>query len=91
MEHCYIIAYDLCQPERNYDRLYDEIKSFRNWGHITESVWAVTSEQDSEAIRDRLYRVIDSNDRLFVIKSGLDAAWYRTIANSEWLKQNLVK
>ena len=48
----YIITYDLSQPGRNYDDLYARIKSYGAWARITESSWAVVTEQNPVAVRD---------------------------------------
>lgn len=89
--HCFIILYDLRAPGRNYSELQTAIKSFGTWGKITESAWAIVTDNSSVEIRDYLSRYIDSNDRIMVIRSGEDAAWRKVIADSEWLKTNLVK
>ena len=86
---CYIISYDLCKPGRNYDELYKAIKSYSTWGHINESLWAIVTESTAVQIRDHLLKCLDSNDRLFVVKSGTEAAWRNSICKSEWLKENL--
>lgn len=88
--NCYIVTYDLCQPGRDYTNLYIALKGFHQWGKITESTWAIVSDKSSIGIRDYLMRFIDSNDRLFVIKSGKEAAWNKVLANNQWLKDNLV-
>ena len=90
-QHCYIISYDLCQPGRNYEQLYQALRSFPNWGKMTESTWAIVSSKTCVEIRDFLCRYIDSNDRLVVISSGRSAAWTRLLANNEWLMENLKK
>lgn len=87
--HCYIISYDLCRPGRDYDLLYTALKSFHNWGRLTESTWAVISEATVIEIRDLLMRYIDSNDRLIVIKGGKAAAWNKLLAKNQWLIDNL--
>jgi hypothetical protein len=87
---CYIITYDLRMPGRNYQSLYDAIKAFGTWGKITESTWAVISSLSALQVWEYLSKHIDSNDRLFVIKSGRDAAWRNAIADSEWLKKHLI-
>lgn len=46
-EHCYIVAYDLCQPGRDYSSLIAAIKSFSHWGKLTESTWAVVSDKSA--------------------------------------------
>lgn len=91
MEHSYIILYDLCAPNRNYEELYKAIKAFGTWGKITESAWAIVTTWDTAKIRDYLMQYLDKDDRVFVMLSSQDAAWYRAIAETEWLKVNLVK
>lgn len=86
---CFIVSYDLCQPGRKYDELYAVLKSFHNWGRLTESTWAVVSQSTAVEIRDLLMRYIDDNDRLIVIKGGKSAAWNRMLAKNQWLIDNL--
>lgn len=90
-KHCYIIMYDLRKPGRDYNSLYNAIKSYMIWGKITESTWAVVSDSNSSSIRDYLIKYIDTNDRLMVIQSGKHAAWTNSLASNDWLKQNLIK
>lgn len=87
---CYIIIYDL-RRVRNYDALYDAIRSYGTWGKITESTWAVVTTQSAAQIRDYLLNFLDNDDRLMVIKSGAEAAWQNAMANSQWLKEQLPK
>lgn len=90
-DKCYIIAYDLRKPGRNYDGLYETIKSFGTWGKLTESVWAIVTSKDCVEIRDRLLTFLDDNDRLLVVRSGQESAWARLIASSEWVQECIVK
>ena len=87
--NCYIVSYDLRQPGRNYNDLYEALKSFEGWGKLTESCWALITKRDSVEIRDILLKYIDANDRLFVMKGGKEAAWRTLIADNEWLQNNL--
>lgn len=87
--HCFIVSYDLCQPGRDYNELYSALKSFHNWGRLTESTWAVVSNSTTVDIRDYLMRFVDSNDRLIVIKGGQSAAWNKMLAQNQWLIDNL--
>ena len=86
---CYVISYDLRAPGRNYEHLYAAIKAYGKWAHINESVWAIVTDTNAVAVRDNLARHIDANDRLFVIKSGVEAAWRHSMCKNEWLKGNL--
>lgn len=85
---CYIISYDL-RKSRNYDSLYEALRSYNRWARITESTWAVVTAESAVEIRDNLRKVMDNDDRLFVIKSGTEAAWRNSRCKSEWLKENL--
>lgn len=85
----YIISYDLTKPGRNYDELYAAIKAYGTWAHINQSVWAVKTNQTAVQVRDRLQQCLDSNDRLFVVRSGTEAAWDNVICRNEWLKEHL--
>lgn len=86
---CYIISYDLRKPNRDYESLYAAIRSYGTWAQIHESVWAIVTESPATAVRDRLMLQMDTDDRLFVIKSGTEAAWRGVICRSEWLKEHL--
>ena len=85
---CYIVSYDL-RNNRNYDALYSAIKSIGRWAKITESTWAIVTTESAVEIRDHLKGVVDSDDRLFVVKSGVEAAWSNSICRNDWLKENL--
>lgn len=86
---CYIVSYDLLAPGRNYEGLYGAIKSYTGWARINESVWAVVTHYTAVQVRDQLSRYIDPNDRIFVLKSGVEAAWRNTLCDGHWLKENL--
>ena len=85
----YVITYDLDKPGRNYDALYEKIKSYGTWARVTESNWVIVSEKSAVAIRDDLRTTMDQNDRLFVIKSGVESAWANPRCDSEWLLKHL--
>lgn len=86
---CYIITYDLLKPGRNYNDLYEAIKSYGTWAHIAESVWAVVTTRTAVQVRDHLQGKMDPGDRIFVVKSGTEAAWGNVLCKNEWLKEHL--
>lgn len=85
---CYIISYDI-DAKSDYATLHAAIKSYKTWAKITESTWAVVSSQSAVDIRNHLFGLLKEGDRLFVVKSGVEAAWQNTICKSEWLKSYL--
>lgn len=86
--NCYIITYDL-RNGGNYTELHKAIKAYGTWAKITESTWAVITTNTTQQIRDNLLAHIDNDDRLFVIKSGGEAAWMRVMCTNEWLQKHI--
>ena len=88
MRNCYIISYDMAN-DGDYNDLYEAIKGYGTWARITESTWAVVTEWSAVNIRDDLKKHLTTDSRLFVVKSGVEAAWSNTICRDEWLKRHL--
>lgn len=84
-----IIEYDLCSPGRNYDGLYEAIKGYSEWAHITESTWFIKSDNSCSQVRDALLSNMDSNDRIFIGELSGTAAWSNTLCKSDYLKTHL--
>lgn len=86
----FLITYDLRQPGRNYDDLYDRLRAYGTWAHPLESVWLITTNQNAVQIRDYLTEVIDQNDRLLVVAATRPGAWRHLAPEvSEWLQAHL--
>ncbi len=84
-----IVEYDLRQPDRNYDALYNAIKGYGTWAHVTESTWFIKTDETCVQVRDKLMELMDNNDRLFVGELSGTAAWHNTICKGQFLKDNL--
>lgn len=84
-----IIVYDLRAPGRNYDTLYEVIKSYGVWAHITESTWFIKTDATCSQVRDKLLAVMDANDRLFVGELTGSAAWHNAICSNDYIKKHL--
>ncbi|MCK4739199.1 MAG: CRISPR-associated endonuclease Cas2 [Deltaproteobacteria bacterium] len=85
---CYIISYDL-RNQRDYQSLHDAIKGLGKWAKILESVWAVVSNKSAAKIKEELLKVMDNDDRVFIVKSGVESSWKNVICKSSWLQDNL--
>ena len=80
MQYRYVVSYDLRQPQRDYESLYEALRAL-NGQRILESSWLITVQDlTAVTIRDRLKGVIDSDDRLLVNGFG----------NSQWASYNLM-
>ena len=87
---CYIVAFEIQNGSKI--NLEIAIRSYPNWAHVADCVWAVSSPAstvNATTIRDNLSRHINAGDRLFVIKSGVEAAWRNSLCDNQWLKDNL--
>lgn len=82
----YIIAYDLHEGA-DYEPLVAAIKRFGTWARMTESTWAIVSDESAESVRTLLSPLLSSKDRIIVIRSGHEAAWWNVMCRSEWLKE----
>ena len=85
----YAINYDLKQPGRDYESLYDAIKSCGAWWHYLESTWIVDTSLDAQEIWDKIGIHCDSNDRVLVISlSSRKQGWLPKDA-WEWINDRL--
>lgn len=90
MEKTFIISYDIFNgtPE-DYENVYETIKDYGTWAHITESTWAIVTTERAREVRDKLIGIMPSGSSLFVVKSGIVAAWRNVNCSNDWLKKYL--
>ena len=87
---CYIVMFELKDPARR-PALRDALRALPGFCPLTATAWAITSDKKAKEIRDELAGVLGPGDRLFVIKSGTEAAWRNSYGekHNEWLKKHL--
>jgi hypothetical protein len=85
---CYIISHEVMK-DREYEPFRQAIKAYGTWARITYSTWAVVTDESAKQVRDNLLKHLGSDDRLFVVKSGVESAWHNVRCKNEWLKKNL--
>jgi len=73
------LSYDLRNPGRNYEPLWDELKRFGG-RRVLESLWEFRSDQSPARLREHFKRFIDGNDGLMVMDVH-DWAGARLISN----------
>jgi hypothetical protein len=87
----YIITYEINDKSR-LDKFETELKAnFSSYCPIHNNAWAVVTEKPAKEIRDKLSTYITGSDRIFVIRSGTEAAWRNSYGekHNEWLKKYL--
>ncbi|MBA1146666.1 hypothetical protein H0Z60_06300 [Ectothiorhodospiraceae bacterium WFHF3C12] len=70
----YQIDYDL-RKQRNYQALYDRLKSYSAWCRPLESTWVIETTQTASQVRDYLKGAIDPDDGILVTRLSGEAAW----------------
>ena len=90
MKRCYIITFEIADPTTR-TALTERLKAYGSFCPIHEHCWAILTDQSAAQIRDFLTSLLGPTDRLFVIRSGTEAAWLRSYGEShnEWLKKYL--
>lgn len=85
----YCITYDLKQPGRNYEPLYDAIKSVGIWWHFLDSTWLVSTTLNAQDIWARLAPAIDSSDLLLVIEVRKQSQGWLPNDAWTWIQANV--
>jgi hypothetical protein len=83
-----LVTYDLKTPGQDYSKFYDVIKSY-SFARLSESSYAISTDESPRSLFDKLSPHIDQNDVLFVV--GLKRSWcgYGQQAVFNWLDKNL--
>lgn len=86
----YIVCFEVASSDKR-NALTAALKAYGFYCPINGSAWAVKTEESAVAIRDKLSLAIGASDRIFVIRSGTEAAWRNSYGpkNDEWLKEHL--
>lgn len=85
-----LITYDLKQPDRNYEALYESIKQCgTTWWHYLDSIWLVRTELNPSQCYDRIRPNIDENDSMFIVEiTGQQRQGWLPKDAWEWIKNN---
>ena len=86
----YIVTFDVSDASKQ-DQLKEKLKQYSGYCPIHDNCWTVISDHSAVQIRDFLNKDLFASDRIFVIRSGIEAAWTNPYGakNSEWLKERL--
>lgn len=87
---CYIVSFEVKQ-EATRLKVRDILRGFRGYCPINKTCWAILTDDKASNVRDAITEVLESGDRVFVIRSGTEAAWRNSYGekNNTWLKKNL--
>lgn len=83
----YLISYDI-QTEITQKIIEGLISNLGESMQITNNLWALKTDSPAKDLRDTLRDQLTTSDRLMVIKSGREAAWYNSICPNKWIVDN---
>ena len=81
-----LVTYDLKKPGRNYQPVYDYIKT-HTWCKGLESVWLIDTTKSTQTVLDDLASLMDSNDKAFVVKLSHNWTSYNYYC-ADWLNDS---
>lgn len=86
----YIVTFEVSDDSKQ-NQLKEKLKQYGGYCPIHDNCWAVISDHSAAQIRDFLSRDLSASERIFVIRSGIEAAWKNSFGakHDEWLKENL--
>ena len=82
----YIVTYDLNAPGKDYAPLLAAIRRYTHCYALKSAFFVDTTESASD-IRDKLKKLIDANDTLYVMELKKHWACNRTASCTAWLKE----
>ena len=87
---CYIVAFDVADVDVR-KKVRERLKAYSRFCPVNKHCWAIVSDHKATQIRDHVAELLGPNDRLFVVRSGTEAAWRNAFGpkNTEWLKKHL--
>ncbi len=88
--NCYIVTFEIISAERK-NSVKNKLKEYGAYCPINDNCWAIATDQSAVAVRDNVGQALNPDDRIFVIRSGTEAAWKNAYGNenSKWLKERL--
>jgi len=86
---CYIVTFEV-NPVK-LAALEGGLKSYGNYCPINKNAWAIVTSNTAAQVRDHLATLIDPTDRIFIVKSGVEAGWLNAYSqqHTDWLKKSL--
>jgi hypothetical protein len=83
-----LVTYDLNKAGQDYEGFYKIIKSYA-YAKLSESSYAVQTDESSAKLYEKLFSHIDKNDRLYIITLKKPYSCFGLPDVNNWLDKNL--
>lgn len=84
----YLVTYDL-NKETTRPKILDKIRAYEGWARLSESSYAISTNQTSDQVYANLKTMIDGNDQLYIITIKRPYSGFGPKEINEWLEKNL--
>jgi len=87
---CYVVTFQT-NSEDSRSKVREVLKGYGSYCPIHDYCWAIMTAEKAAQVRDKVKDVLTSGERVFVVRSGTEAAWLNSYGekNNAWLKENL--
>jgi hypothetical protein len=87
---CYIVSFQAKELAVR-QRLRELLKGYGTYCPINNTCWAIVTDKKAAEVRNHLITALKAGDRVFVVRSGTEAAWrgMPTAQQGDWLKKHL--
>ncbi|MCW5593697.1 MAG: hypothetical protein KIS74_16480 [Burkholderiales bacterium] len=83
-----LITYDLKKPGQSYEDFY-EVRNTYAYARLSESSYAVQTDETPKQVYDKLAPHVDKNDRLYVITLSRPYQGWGAKEVNDWLEKRL--
>jgi hypothetical protein len=86
----YVVTFEVSDAVR-LASIKEKLKTLGGYCPIHNNALAISTEKTATEIREFVTPILDPKDRIFIIRSGTEAAWRNSYGNehNEWLKKYL--
>jgi len=80
----YLASYDLHKPDRDYEPLYEYLRTF-SYAHCIDSIWLLDTSETAQSIRDGMLANMHEKDTILVVRLEYEAAWNQYEPCGAWI------
>lgn len=89
MAYTYLVAYDLRNANKDYTRLFDELKQPSLWWHYLDSTWIIRTEESIKDVYTKLSIHIDDTDHILIIEVKKNWWGWLPTKGHDWIRENV--
>ncbi len=84
-----MISYDLNNPGKKYDKVFEIIKEFGAYIKLQKSFWLVKTNLNPNQMCEKLNTVLDNNDSLFICELQKNYQGRTTEENWKFINEHI--